>query len=1748
MKQKIQFLLLAVIFAGAFAFNNADAQVTISGSTGVDGTYGSLTLGGGAFDILNGAESQAGNNIIIDITADLTTESGVIVLNEKDWATLTIRPSGGAARTVYGTVTGGALISLNGADNVIIDGLNTGGNSLTIANLSTSNTTGKSTIKLEKDASNNTITRCSVLGSSSMGATTNGGNIYFSASAVTTGSDNNTVSNCDIGPAGGNLPTKGIYSNGTTTTVTTYNSGIVISGNRIFDYFGAAVQSAGIYVSGGNTDWTIQNNKLYQSSARTQTTGTIHAGIQLASANINNCTISGNTVGFANSSGTGTYGFVGVSSSSRFYPIYISVHGATTGSSVTGNTIAGISVSGLVSGTSTSAPFAGILVATTTTVISGINNNTIGSSTVAGSITYSSTGTTTGEVYGIYFFPSTAASISNNSVGGISVTNTSTGSAILYGIRAFTASTVTNTMNNNIVGYSAAPLTVSATGTSSRIVGIYSQSGTSLLNGNTVSYLSINSPNVATGTSSSAIGIWSDNTSASATGNNISQNLVSAIENTNATAAVWVSGLVYGGSTTGTHVVQRNFIQSLNMVSSSATATMNGIYIVAGLTTYQNNMVRIGIDALGNPVTAGVAMNGISEQVAGIDNIYFNSVYVGGTGVGGSANSYAFVSTITTNTRNFRNNIFFNARSNGAGTGKHYAVRVGGTAPNPAGLTINNNNYFTTGSGGTFGFFNSLDVANLAAWQTAVGQDAGSFFSDPQFINPNGSKTSSLPVNLHINPSIPTKVEGNGFDVTSITNDYDGETRSGLTPVDIGADAGNFTSAGDITPPSISYTALLNTSSTSNRNLSNVVITDASGVNGTLGTRPRIYYKKSTDANTWVDNTSGTTGWKYAEASGSTSPFDFTINYSLLFGGGGVTGGDVIQYFVIAQDVAVPVNVGINAGSFTTMPVSVALTAAAFPVNGTNSYIIVGAPLSGDYTIGVAALNRALGKNITFERVVKKVMKEVPVIENKTVYNKDKKVNESSPDGILYNSEAKKEMREVEEVTFVPMENGREYTGPLYVKRNENPELESDFGTGVYGTITAAVNDLNLRGSSGAVRFLLLDANYPSESFPIIIGNATASSVNTLTIQPASGVTSVISGSSTTGIFVISSPYTTIQGDNVGGSVGRDLTITNTLDATGAYVVGLFNYGAPLIPSNSSIRNCNISAGATATTNNIWGIILNALGGDFDNIVIDNNLITKAKTGIQFAGVTGFTSDNGQITNNIIGSLTAGSSIYLQGIVVSFADNLLINKNELIGLATGNTNGAANPTTVNAGVVLINSSTNTKITKNYIHDYYYSGTTGYGAFGVVYGPGATTNTGTTEISNNMIYNIKGDGDSEGSLVTNMGYLPQGICVFNNGTAGVNIYDNSIYLSGAYLGLSFNGSSACIGVANTVGAGSVNIRNNALQNSMTTISTGVGETMAIWVAGSSSSNTIFADINYNDYYVNGQFPKIGYLNTFSTTLADWKTATGKDLNSISENPQFTGTTNLHVLLTTNSALNNNGVSIAGITDDIDGNTRVHAWAPDIGADEFQGSYVLDLKAALQNCTSGNIEVTVFDGSCGMLGSPVNVALTGSGPVDVVFTGINDASSFGSIRVKETNSLEIWSSSATPLTNSKGSYYFTTAQSQESGGNLIFNGTDWAMISGDVNQDQAIDASDLSAVENDQPCGDPGCQSGLPTDLTCDDYCDASDLAVVENNQGYYASSNCGPAPKRTVKVNTADRKTINTNINTDSKVKDADKSN
>ena len=868
--------------------------VTVTATAGTTGPTDYATLGA-AFTAINGGTHQG--VITIVIVGDTSEGATTATLNASgsgsaSYSSMSIQPSGGAARTISGATTAGSpMIDFNGADNVTVDGLNTGGNSLTISNTTVSAISGTSTIRFQTDATNNTVTNCSVLGSATMAAGTNGGNIWFGSAAVTTGNDNNTVSNCNIGPAGANLPTKGVYCSGSSNTDPgTANSGIVINNNNIFDYFSATVSTAGIDLNSGSVGTVMSNNRFYQTATRTMTTTSLtHSGIRISNTS-GAYTITGNTIGFATNSGTGVYTLVlPASTSGGFIPINLSVN-TTPSTSVQNNTIAGIAISGAASGTSSSSQFRGIYVSSGLTNIGDVTGNTIGSQAATGSITYTSSSASASDVIGMFNFGSSNWTVQNNNVGGITASNSSTGASNVYGIRLNTSSTATTTISSNTVGGTIAnSLQSTSTAIGTQVAGIFISTSIATVSSNTIRNLTA-AGGTGTTTAASVVGI---DFISSTPVNTANQNTIFNLSNTNATAAATLTGIQFTGASG--NLVARNLIYGLSTASNSTGAEINGIRVAGGTTVYRNNMIDVGAgtaNSIGTGSTTG-GVNGINEPL-GTDNFFHNSVYVGGAPTAGVGPSYAFNSSQVTSTRSFRDNIFFNARSNIGATGKNYAVRVGGTTPNPTGLTINNNLYFANGTGAVFGFFNSLDVANLTAWKTAVGQDANSFESNPQYLDP----TNATP-DLHINPSVSTVIEGNGADV-GVTDDFDGQTRSGLTPVDIGADAGNFMGI-DLAPPVISYTLLGNTTSTSNRALAAMITDSVSGVPTSGVGLPVIYFRKGTSgAFSSTQSTSGGGG-----------AYNFTIDYSLVTGGS-VMIGDNIQYYVVAQDGAATPNVTSN--------------------------------------------------------------------------------------------------------------------------------------------------------------------------------------------------------------------------------------------------------------------------------------------------------------------------------------------------------------------------------------------------------------------------------------------------------------------------------------------------------------------------------------------------------------------------------------------------------------------------------------------------------------------------------------------------------------------------------------------------------------------------------------------------------------------------------------------------------------------
>ena len=109
----------------------------------------------------------------------------------------------------------------------------------------------------------------------------------------------------------------------------------------------------------------------------------------------------------------------------------------------------------------------------------------------------------------------------------------------------------------------------------------------------------------------------------------------------------------------------------------------------------------------------------------------------------------------------------------------------------------------------------------------------------------------------------------------------------------------------------------------------------------------------------------------------------------------------------------------------------------------------------------------------------------------------------------------------------------------------------------------------------------------------------------------------------------------------------------------------------------------------------------------------------------------------------------------------------------------------------------------------------------------------------------------------------------------------------------------------------------------------------------------------------------------------------------------------------------------------------------------------------------------------------------------------------------IRLVHRNSLETWSSAPVAL-NENTNYDFTSSASQAFGSNMAqvdASPVRFALYSGDVNHDGAIDATDVSAVDNEAANYSAGY---IPADLTGDGYVDGTDFAIADNNAANFVS--------------------------------------
>jgi len=304
------------------------------------------------------------------------------------------------------------------------------------------------------------------------------------------------------------------------------------------------------------------------------------------------------------------------------------------------------------------------------------------------------------------------------------------------------------------------------------------------------------------------------------------------------------------------------------------------------------------------------------------------------------------------------------------------------------------------------------------------------------------------------------------------------------------------------------------------------------------------------------------------------------------------------------------------------------------------------------------------------------------------------------------------------------------------------------------------------------------------------------------------------------------------------------------------------------------------------------------------------------------------------------------------------------------------TNAASN--TVTAGADVIGAT----ISGNVISDLVQSNT--YSSVGINIGAAPS---GTTNVANNMINRVFCNGTG--------GDFACGI-YYGGGVGAINIYHNTVNVSGAALTGATQPNMA-IGINGTTPI--VDIRNNVL---VCAGSNGFDGNTGIGLAyGSTFGNFVNLTSDYNDIFVNGVASCVGRIAGLAvgipaTTLTNWQTETGRDINSVSVVPAFVSISDPHLVAGSNPLIEDAALPIA-VTTDIDCQSR-NVCAVDMGADEFgtpREAAVIGNSVTIVDgdITPSNTDFTSFDSTSVCSGTVVRTfTIQNSGTSPLAVTGV------------------------------------------------------------------------------------------------------------------------------------------------------------
>lgn len=245
-----------------------------------------------------------------------------------------------------------------------------------------------------------------------------------------------------------------------------------------------------------------------------------------------------------------------------------------------------------------------------------------------------------------------------------------------------------------------------------------------------------------------------------------------------------------GGSVTGIYSgawhVDRNLVYGLSTSGSGSGASITGIKAPSNnSSSCRNNMVRLGLDSLGNSISNPVFITGIDE----VPFAAFNTVVIAGSNVLSTFNaSYCYYYPTVASPPLLWNNIFINQRSNAvAGTARHLCVAIPYTSSQSD--YCNYNLYHAPGPDNYVGSSNNTSHKNITTWTSSFNFDINGKQADPLLVNQLALNAGA---GLHLQKGSPAESMGGSSIATATAMDFDNEIRNNLTPVDVGADAGHF--------------------------------------------------------------------------------------------------------------------------------------------------------------------------------------------------------------------------------------------------------------------------------------------------------------------------------------------------------------------------------------------------------------------------------------------------------------------------------------------------------------------------------------------------------------------------------------------------------------------------------------------------------------------------------------------------------------------------------------------------------------------------------------------------------------------------------------------------------------------------------------------------------------------------------------------------------------------------------------------